>query len=142
MHDPKNIHLEVHEFRIRLAHEHIKQRAVLKRLKLVAVRVVKKFQPVLGEHFTSVIKHGGGSAGGFFIEHACVRNPRAASVFEAEDFGLTHHALRIVAKTLEGKMPADGVQSARREIGPEFLGRTIISACEFNTVHAEIFHEI
>src|ERR1035437_8015361 len=85
--DPKYVHLETDGFRIGLGHHQIEESAVLVRLKLIAVCVVKKNQAMPGKDFARVIEHRNRFAAGLFIERFAMRNPSAADRSEGRRVG-------------------------------------------------------
>src|SRR5262245_5937139 len=109
MNDPEDVHFVPHEFRFRLGHYQIEERAIAVRLKFVAVRIVEEFQAVVAERLARAIEDGDRFARRLFVKWFLMRNPRAAGVFETERLRFARNFFDVVTKAFEQEMAADAL---------------------------------
>src|SRR5215475_7494890 len=110
MNDPEDVHLVAHEFRFRLGHYQIEERAFAMRLKFVAVRMVEEFQAMTAERFARAIEDGDRLARRLFVKWFLMRNPRAAGILQSQRLRLARHLFNVVTEAFKLEMTADRLQ--------------------------------
>jgi hypothetical protein len=138
MHDPKHVQLIAHELRLRLRHQHVEQRAVAMRLKLVAVRVVEERNPLLGQRLARLVEHGNRIATGLFIERLLVIDPRAASILEVEHLGFAGDPRDVVAIARVRKVAAHRGEAPRVQLFLKLFRRHAIRPRQLDVLEAHV----
>ena len=113
MHDPEDVHLERDELRFRLAHQHVEDRSLGQRAKLVAVIVIRKDDVLLVQRLAPLIEVGRGFARiGLAELRFCVRNPRAGDVLQPQRLGFGDDAGEVLRQPVVLVMRADRLEPA------------------------------